>query len=60
MTVTQTMLVVVIREFESVMVSALPAASILVSLFRTPPIVFTVALALDMVVTDVVRSKPYT
>jgi hypothetical protein len=60
LTVTHKMLVAVTLELDSVIVSELPEPRELDSLVRTPPMVFTVALALDTVAADVVRSKPYT
>ena len=60
LTVTQTMLVAAILVFDSVIVSTLLAPSEADSLVNTPPMVFTVALALDTVTADVVQSKPCT
>ena len=51
---------VTICVFESVIISVLPAPSVLDSLVKTPPMVFTVAAALETTVVDAVHSKPCT
>jgi hypothetical protein len=58
--VTQMILEVTICVFESVIISVLPAPSVLDSLVKTPPMVFTVAAAQETIVVDAVHSKPCT